>query len=116
MEVEGRFLFNLRDFWNFPGGPEVRNPPVNSGDTGSMVQEDPTCLGTTKHMHHATEPVSLQSMLCNRRSRCDEKLRTAMESSSRWLQLEKAHPKQQRRSAAKNRQTKTAKVPELHQL
>ena len=38
-----------------------------------MVQEDPTCLGTTKHMHHATEPVSLQSMLCNRRSRCDEK-------------------------------------------
>ena len=42
MYVEGRFIFYLRDFWNFPGGPEVKNlpevknPPVNSEDTVSI--------------------------------------------------------------------------------
>ena len=34
MEVEGRFLY--KKHLNFPGGPEVKNPPVNSGDTGSI--------------------------------------------------------------------------------
>ena len=29
-----------------PGGPVVKNPSCNAGDTGSnLVQGDPTCLG-----------------------------------------------------------------------
>ena len=45
--------FFLRDIWNFPGGPELKNPPVNSGERVQfLVQEDPTCLRTTKDMHH----------------------------------------------------------------
>ena len=25
-----------RMYWDFPGGPVVRNPPCNAGDTGSI--------------------------------------------------------------------------------
>ena len=39
--------------WGFPGGTEVKNPPVNSGDTvQALVREDPTCRGATKPVHH----------------------------------------------------------------
>ena len=31
----------------------VENPPAKEGDTGSTPdQEDPTCRGITKRMHH----------------------------------------------------------------
>ena len=38
---------------DFPGGPVVKNPSANAGDTGSpsLLQEDPTCRGATKPMH-----------------------------------------------------------------
>ena len=37
----------------FPGGPAVKNPPANAGNTGSiLVWEDPTCHGTTKLINH----------------------------------------------------------------
>ena len=39
-----------------PGGPMVKNSPCNAGDmgswTGSLVQEDSTCRGVTKPVHH----------------------------------------------------------------
>ena len=39
--------------WNFSCGPVVKNPPANVGDTGSiLMQEDFTCHGSTKPVHH----------------------------------------------------------------
>ena len=36
-----------------PGGPVVKNLAANEGDTGlTPVQEDPTCHGATKPLHH----------------------------------------------------------------
>ena len=32
---------------DFPGGTVVKNPPANA-----LVQEDPTCRGATKPVHH----------------------------------------------------------------
>ena len=37
----------------FPGGSAVKNLPANAGYMDSiLIWEDPTCLGTTKPMHH----------------------------------------------------------------
>ena len=27
------------EIWDFPGGPVVKNPPSNSGDTGSIPRQ-----------------------------------------------------------------------------
>ena len=38
---------------NFPGGAVVKNLPDNAGDRGSIpCEEDPTCLGAGKPLHH----------------------------------------------------------------
>ena len=38
---------------DFPGGPVVKNPPVNAGDTDSIPgQGRSACCGTTKPLHH----------------------------------------------------------------
>ena len=51
----------------FPGGPVVKNPPINAGHTGLiLVQEDPTC-------HKAAKPVHLEPTLYNRRGHHNEK-------------------------------------------
>ena len=35
------------------GSSVVKNLPANAGDTGLIpVQEDPTCFGATKPVHH----------------------------------------------------------------
>ena len=77
----------------FPGGTVVKNLPANAGDTGSaLVQEDPTCCGATKPMHHnywactvlmshnywagvlqVLKPMRLEPMLHNKRSHRNEK-------------------------------------------
>ena len=42
-----------RAFWDFPGGPGVKNPPANAGDTvRSLAGEDSTRLRATKPVHH----------------------------------------------------------------
>ena len=46
---------NLRCFTKhyrgFPSGPVGKNPPANAGTrVGSLVQEDPTCLGATRRV------------------------------------------------------------------
>ena len=56
---------------DFPGGPVIKNPPANEGDTGSIDpwsrkiphDAEQLSLGTT-----ATEPV-----LCNKKCQCSEK-------------------------------------------
>ena len=47
-------MFDLKKLIvDFPGGPVVKNPPANAGDTGStLVWEDFTCSRATKPMHH----------------------------------------------------------------
>ena len=41
--------------WDFPGGPVVKNPPTNEGETGSIPGpgRSHTCLGATKPMCHS---------------------------------------------------------------
>jgi len=40
--------------WGFPGGPVVKNPPVNAGDGGSIPGlERCHMLGATKPMCHS---------------------------------------------------------------
>ena len=42
----------------FPGGKQDKNLPDNAGTwVRSLVQEDPTCCGTTKPVRHTTEAV-----------------------------------------------------------
>ena len=37
----------------FPGGSVVKKPPATAGAWGqSRIQEDPTCCGATKPVHH----------------------------------------------------------------
>ena len=47
-------MWNLKEkmIQDFPGGAVVKNPPANAGDLGSLVWEDPKCLGATKPMCH----------------------------------------------------------------
>ena len=46
--------FKFLLFWDFPGGPLVKNPPCNAGDTSSqsLLQEDFTCHGAAKPVHN----------------------------------------------------------------
>ena len=48
----------VRSKWgDFSGGAVVKNLPASAGDTGSILdQEDPTCRGSNKPVHHTTEP------------------------------------------------------------
>ena len=38
----------ISDFWDFPGGPVVKNLPYNAGDASLIPVGDPTCCKTTK--------------------------------------------------------------------
>ena len=80
-------FFHLEHLGSFPGGSVVKNPPANAGtQVGSLSQEDPTYLGTTKPLHHnywacALEPGSpnywspcaLEPVLHSKRSHRKEK-------------------------------------------
>ena len=49
--------------------------PMQRTRVQSLVWEDLTCLRATKHMHHNYwSPHTLDPMLCNKRSHCNEKL------------------------------------------
>ena len=46
---------------DFPGGPVVQNPPASTGaQVQSRVWEDPTCLRTTKSLHHNYRTCTLE--------------------------------------------------------
>ena len=65
---------------DFAGGKVVKNPRTNAGDM-VQVQEDPTRRRATKPVRHnfwarvprLLKPTSLEPMLCNKRSHCNEK-------------------------------------------
>ena len=89
----------------FPGGAVVRNPPANAGDTGS-------CPGPGRpHMprsNWAREPQLLSLRIWSLCSATREVatvrgLRTAMKSSPRSPQLEKALTQKRRPNTAKSK-------------
>ena len=55
--------------------------PVQGTQVRALVQEDPTCCGATKHVHHnyrarvpqLVKTVRLEPVLHNKRSHCNEK-------------------------------------------
>ena len=47
--------------WNFPGGPVVKNPPINAGDAGSISAPE-------AKISHATR--ATKSVCCNEDSTC----------------------------------------------
>ena len=95
--------------------------PMQGTQVRALVQEDPTCRGTTKPVRHnywacALEPVSynywacvlqllkptcLEPVLCNKRSHHNESPRTTTMSSPRSPQLEKACMQQWRANTAR---------------
>ena len=56
-----------------PGGSVVEYPPASAGDVGSLAQEDPTCCGATKPVHHNYWAHALELVLYSR-SHHNEKL------------------------------------------
>ena len=86
-------LLSKLQLWDFPGGAVVKNRLPSQGTrVRALVQEDPTCCGGTKPVHHnywagALEPAShywahvpqllkptrLEPELHNKRSHRDEK-------------------------------------------
>ena len=86
---------HLKFFLDFPGGPMVKNPPANAGDTGSipnpgrlhmpqgtcLIQED--CISAPNHLQNqdctclvAPQLLSQQALepvLCNKRNHSNEK-------------------------------------------
>ena len=50
----------------FPGGAVVQNPPMDTGDMGSVSDpEDLTCHGTTKPMCHSYQARALEPGNCD---------------------------------------------------
>ena len=75
-----------------PGGPPAGNTLLRLGTrVRPLVGEDPMCRGATK-------PVCLGLVLCNKRGHRGERPSTAVRSSPRSLNLEKARKKQETRS------------------
>ena len=85
---------------DFPGGPVVKNPPVNAGDTGSIPDPGSPCHRATKPQ--LLSPHTLKPVLGNKRSRRDEKPRLCNESSPHSSQLKKAHSQPCRPSTAED--------------
>ena len=64
-------------FSDFPGGPVVKNPPANEGDTGSipglgrsymLPATKPMCRSYWAHVLQPLQAMHLESILCNSRS------------------------------------------------
>ena len=78
----------------FLGGLVIKNLPANSGDmVRSLVQEDPTCPGATKPVHH-------NYRTCVPRARALQQEKPPQWEDLVW-KLEKAQAQQWRPSAAK---------------
>ena len=117
----------IQDFWDFPGGALVKNPPANAGDTGSspglgrshMLQSNKACAPQLLSLHSRARKPQLLSQHASTTEACSTGLllapcsttreatamrswRTATKSSPRSPQLEKTRAQQQRPNAAKN--------------
>ena len=95
---------------DFPGGPVVKNPPANAGDAGLILGLGRFHLprGNQACAPQLLKPVSLEPRL-HKRSPC-----TAVKSSPRLPQLEKARLQLRIPSAANNK--KKRKVPVMEKV
>ena len=85
----------------FSGGPVVKNPPCNAGDTGSTP--GPRRSHTAEQLSLCTTTRRLQSPRLQLLSPCAQSPRSTSPHSP---QLQKAHAKQRRPSAAKKAKTR----------
>lgn len=78
-EGPGVFLFQSL-YGDFPGGPVVRSPPANAGDTG--MGKIPHAAGQLSLRSTATEATCLEPMLCNKKATTMRHLCTQNEEQS----------------------------------
>ena len=60
--------FKIREDWDFPGGPVVKNPPCNAGDAGPvLVRELRSHMSWSNYIREVQllRPHSLKPMCCN---------------------------------------------------
>ena len=90
----------------FPHGAVVENPPANAGETGSSPGPGGSHMPRSNEAHvpQLLKPVSLEPVLPNKRTHCNEK--PATKSSPSSPQLEKARVQQRRPNAAKKKKKK----------
>ena len=91
--------------WDFPGGPVVKNPPANVGDTGLIPGPGRSHIPwVTKLVHHSYwAPSSRDHVPQQEKPVQREAHKLQRRIAPRSLQLEKARVQQQRPSAAKNK-------------
>ena len=104
-------------FRDFPGSAVVKNLPANAGDTGlspglgrsHMPRSTSACVPQLLSLHSRAcepqllKPMSLEPVLCNKRSHRNEKPTHCKKSSPCLPQLENARAQQRRPNAAKNK-------------
>ena len=76
-------------FLDFPGGPGVKNPPANTGDTGCCRAIKPVCHNGWGHVLQFLKPTRSRPYGLQEKPLQGEAL-TPLESSPRSPQLEKA--------------------------
>ena len=90
---------------DFPGGTEVKNPLANAGDPGSIPGLGRFYMPRRNEAHEPQlqKPTCPSPCSATREATMMRCSSTAMKSSPRALQLEKAHTQQWRPNAAKNK-------------
>ena len=100
-----RIESNKSKMWDSPGGPVVKNLPVNAGDTGSIPGPGRSHmpLGNQALVMQLLKPGRLEPRLCNRRSHGNEEPKHRSGSNLYSPRPENAHVPQRRPSTAKNK-------------
>ena len=87
-----------------PGGPVVKNPPANAGDTGLIPGPGRSDMprSTEARAPQLLKPAHLEPLLCSNRSHRKEKPTRCSEEQPSLPTTEKASTQQRRSSTAKN--------------
>ena len=65
--LSDKFSSTLRNSWDFPGGPDIKNPPSNAGDIGSIPgwgTKIPHAIGQLSPRATAREVCTAQQRAC----------------------------------------------------
>ena len=106
----------MKDTWDFPGGPVVKNLPASAEDTGSISGPGRSHMSTGNwacasqllssqsraHKVKLLNPMYLQPMLHDKKSHHDEKPKHRNGEEPCSPQVEKAQMQQRRPTVAKN--------------
>ena len=65
---------SIKSLVDFSGGLVVKNPSANAGHTGSIpgLGRSPMLWGNSTHVPQLLSPHTLEPVLCNKRSHCNE--------------------------------------------